>query len=222
MKSLHSVLSWLATLLVPVALIFLPIRLLLTPVFPEVEYRMPGFPPDEYGFTQADRIHNSKIAIQYLVNAAGPSFLGDLDFPDGSPLYNEREVSHMRDVKGVVRPFLWTGTGACLLLLGLGLWAWRGRWADVYRRGLRRGGWLILALAAGIGIYAAIDFWGFFSLFHALFFKGDTWLFLFTDTLIRLFPLRFWQDAVIFIGLVTLGGGLGLALGLREGKKTLE
>jgi hypothetical protein len=40
-------------------------------------------------------------------------------------------------------------------------------------------------------------------------------LFLFSDTLIRLFPLRFWQDAFLLAALIALGGGIALGLGLR-------
>ncbi len=41
--------------------------------------------------------------------------------------------------------------------------------------------------------------------FHHLFFQGDTWLFLYSDTLIRLFPERFWQQVFAFLALATLG-----------------
>jgi uncharacterized membrane protein len=41
--------------------------------------------------------------------------------------------------------------------------------------------------------------------FHRIFFEGDTWLFLYTDTLIRLFPVRFWQQAFLTLAGLTLG-----------------
>lgn len=37
--------------------------------------------------------------MNYLTNDEGIEFLGDLKFPDGSPVYNERELHHMVDVK---------------------------------------------------------------------------------------------------------------------------
>ena len=48
-----------------------------------------------------------------------------------------------------------------------------------------------------------------------LFFTGNSWLFYYSDTLIRLFPIRFWQDAFLLAAVVALGGGLGLAFGLK-------
>jgi len=219
MKILQTLLSWLITLLVPAALVFLGLRLLLTPLFLQIEYRTPGFPADDYGFSLADRLHWSGIALQYLANDSGISFLGDLTFPDGSPLYNDRELSHMQDVKNVVQPVLKIGYSVWLVILGLGIWAQWGDWWQAYRRSLGRGGWLTAALVAAIAIFAATSFWQFFTDFHSLFFKGDSWLFLYSDTLIRLFPMRFWQDAFLAVGVIALGGGLVLGLGLRPNKK---
>src|SRR6185436_17098772 len=93
------ILSWLVALLVPLALIGLGLRTLLTPLFLRIEYNMPYFPPDQYGFTKEDRLKWAPYALNYLVNSADISYLADLKFEDGTSLYNERELSHMADVK---------------------------------------------------------------------------------------------------------------------------
>ena len=213
---LSSILSWLVTLLTPIFLLGLGLRILLTPLFYNVEYRMPYFPPDSYGFTQTDRLRWAPYAVDYLLNDADISYLGDLTFDDGSPLYNERELSHMHDVKIVTKGALRFWYVTVVLVVGLGAWAWFGKWWQAYRQGLRRGGWLMIGLVVLIGLFGAFAFWQFFTLFHELFFKGDSWLFLFSDTLIRLFPMQFWQDAFLWAGVISVGGALGLALGLRE------
>jgi integral membrane protein (TIGR01906 family) len=215
MKILYRVLAWFVTFLLPLALTFLGLRLLLTHAFLELEYRTPGFPSDDYGFNLQDRLHWSKLSVDYLLNNADISFLGNLTFPDGSALFTERELSHMQDVKNVVQPVLWIGYVVWAFLLGMGLWARFGGWWTEYVRGLRRGGWLTVVLLAVIGLFAGISFWQFFTVFHKLFFTGDSWLFLYSDTLIRLFPMRFWQDAFLSVGVLDLLGGLALGLGLR-------
>jgi integral membrane protein (TIGR01906 family) len=218
MKILHKVLSWVVTILLPLSLTFLGLRLLLTRAFPDIEYRLPWFPVDEYGFTLQDRLHWSHISIDYLLNNADISFLGNLTFPDGTPLFNPRELSHMHDVKNVVQPALWFGYGVWIFILALGLWARFGGWWREYVRGIRRGGWLTVGLVAVIGIFAGISFWQFFTVFHELFFSGNSWLFLFSDTLIRLFPMQFWQDAFLFAGILDMICGLALGLYLpRKG-----
>lgn len=216
-------LSHLVSLLTPLALIGLALRVLLTPLYYTVEYNMPYFPLDDYGFTKEDRLKWAKPSVEYLVNGADISYLGYLKFDDGTPIYNERELSHMQDVKGVVQGSLRAWYIANVVLLALAVFAQRGGWTPMYLNGLRRGGlWMIglaviLSLIAGAGILLNPDiFWSFFSWFHSLFFEGDTWLFYYSDTLIRLFPIRFWQDAVIAMAVIALGGGAALAFGLRK------
>jgi integral membrane protein (TIGR01906 family) len=215
MKLISRIFSWLIMFLIPVALTFLGLRLLLTHAFLKVEYSMPGFPADSYGFTQADRLHWSRLAVDYLVNDEGISFLGNLIFPDGSPLYNERELSHMLDVKNVIKPGLGVGYAVCAVLLGLAAWARFGGWWNQYLRGLKRGGWLMVGLVAVLGVLGSINFWQFFTIFHELFFKGNSWIFEYSDTLIRLFPLPFWEYGFLFAGIIAVGGGLALGWALK-------
>lgn len=210
-----TILSWLVSLLTPLFLIGLALRIMLAPWFLSVEYNMPYFPADDYGFTKTDRLRWAPYALNYLTNNADISYLGDLKFDDGTPLYNERELSHMHDVKQVTQGGLRAWTVSLVVLALLGLWAWRGNWSQAYVQGLRRGGWLMIILAAGFGGFAAVAFWQFFAFFHSLFFKGDTWLFEFSDTLIRLFPMQFWQDVFTWVGVIVLGGALFLAFGLK-------
>jgi hypothetical protein len=44
--------------------------------------------------------------LDYLVNDADISFLSDLEFEDGTPIYNQRELEHMHDVKVLVQQML--------------------------------------------------------------------------------------------------------------------
>ena len=217
-----SILSYLISLLVPLALIGIALRILLTPIYYTIEYQMPYFPVDEYGFTQQDRLYWAPFAVQYLVNDTDITYLGDLKFEDGSPLYNERELNHMADVKDVVRGALRVWYISLAILALLAILASRGKWIAVYVNALRRGGILMVGLAvslaviAGTGILLNPDiFWQFFTSFHQIFFEGDSWLFYFSDTLIRLFPIRFWQDAFLWTAVLSLGGGIALAYGLR-------
>jgi integral membrane protein (TIGR01906 family) len=71
---------------------------------------------------------------------------------------------------------------------------------------------------AAIGGFVGLSFLTFFESFHAIFFQGDSWRFLYSDTLIRLFPLRFWQDAVIFLLVFVALLGLLMGVVLRPGK----
>ena len=217
-----NLLSWVVAILVPVVLILTSVRLLLTPMFVQLEYRTPNFPPDPYGFTREDRLFWSMIALDYLLNDEGISFLEDLQFEDGSPAYNARELKHMVDVKNVVQSTLivWYASLGSVFLLGI--WAYWGGWWDGYKQGLRRGGWItVIAISVTIG-GVLIAFSVLFVFFHGVFFDPGTWVFRFSDTLIRLFPERFWRDTFIAIGLLSLAAGLALGLGFRKRSNAAE
>ena len=53
-----------------------------------------------------------------------------------------------------------------------------------------------------LGLIAAFSV--LFVFFHQVFFDPDTWTFLFSDTLIRLFPQRFWEVAFGAVAVATL------------------
>jgi len=207
--------SWVVPLLIPLALILTSVRILLTPLFVYVEYRTPFFPPDPYGFSQADRLYWASISREYLLSDEGISFVENLRFDDGTAVFNERELKHMVDAKDVVQKALVVWYVTLLGLLGLGLWAWRGDWLNEFRRACARGGWLTIILVGLIVFLVLIAFGVFFVFFHQVFFDPGTWIFRYSDTFIRLFPERFWRDAFLAIGGLSIAGGLILALGLK-------
>jgi len=203
------------SLLLPFFLMMTSVRLLLNPLFLQMEYRSPGFPADTYGFTLEDRLKWAVPSLEYLVNDEGIEFLADLKFENGQPIYNERELSHMVDVKELIHQMIIVWNMMLFLLAVVSLWGWRSGRERELLMAYSRGGWLTLGLIGAILAGVIISFSALFTEFHRMFFSGDTWLFLYTDTLIRLFPMRFWQDAFILMGVFTLAGGLLAGFGGR-------
>ena len=80
------------TVTMPFLLALIAIRFVMSPLFLQLEYNRPDFPEDYYGFTQEDRLNYAPFAIQYLLNGDDINFLGDLKFPDGTAMYNAREL----------------------------------------------------------------------------------------------------------------------------------
>lgn len=196
------------TVAVPVLLTLLSVRMVMTPVFLQIEYNRPGFPPDFYGFSTEDRLQYAPYALDYLLNAEGIDYLGDLIFPDGSPLYNERELAHMEDVKVVTRAAFWLLFFGLIATTATTIYLWLTRQRNILWRGLFNGAVLTLAIIVMIVLVAVVAWDYFFTLFHQTFFASGTWIFNYSDTLIRLFPEQFWFDAALTIGAVTLGGAL--------------
>jgi integral membrane protein (TIGR01906 family) len=190
MKSLIQILL---VIFFPFLVLLVWVRIMLFPVFVLVEYQRPGFPPDEFGFTAQERIHWAEISAAYLLSNAGPDYFSQFTLPGGVPLYNEREMKHMADVHDLVRK------GMLLLeilggasLLGCAFLYWKDRkalWNTISTAG-KAAFALLLTVLVVVGLAWN---WAFVT-FHEVFFSGGTWLFPYSDTLIRLFPETFWQD----------------------------
>jgi len=216
MKKIVSVAGILVTLMVPFFLILTSARIIFNSFYLDYEYNLPNFPADPFGFTREDRLHWGKISLAYLFNNQGPEFLSNEKLPDGTPLYSEREMSHMADVKNVIQKamIVWLVISGVLLLTGI--FSWRTQWKKEYWRAFSRGGWLTILLILAVLLGVAINFDAFFTAFHLIFFTGNSWLFYTSDTLIRLFPIKLWSDGFTFTGILTLTSGV--LLGLLGGK----
>src|SRR5258708_12326206 len=184
---LQTILSILVTLVVPVLLVMLCVRLVMTDTYLQLEYNKPDFPPDGYGFSLQDRLHYAPFALNYLLGSDGIDYLGKLTFPDGRPLYNPRELEHMVDVKNVFRGAL-AALGVALLLFALALAVLLRSPAGLraLRIGMFSGGLLMLVILAGPVIPLLTNWDTFFPSFHTIFFSPATLLFHSTPTL---FPL---------------------------------
>jgi len=197
------------TLATPLLLVMISVRLIMTPLFLQIEYTRPGFPEDFYGFSTEDRLQYAPFAIDYLMNGDGIDFLSNLDFPDGTAMYNARELRHMHDVK-IVTQFAYIAAiiiGLLVIVAAYTLWRMNKL---MLRNAIFQGSIFTLAIIAAIVIIAILNWDTFFTGFHQIFFASGTWRFEYSDTLIRLFPEQFWFDAALVIGGLTVLGVLAL------------
>lgn len=204
---MRRVLRLLVILVVPIVLTMTMVRGLTFPWYARFEYARPGFPADPFGLSPEERLRLAEATIRYLNLPGRPATLERLRLADGEPAYNERELGHMEDVKAVLDGLtLLAGIALAVGLASAWILARLDRCAPW--SALAQGGALTLALLLGLAAWMLIGFEGFFQAFHGVFFESGTWVFSYSDTLIRLFPLPFWQDA----GLIVAGGVCVLAV----------
>lgn len=198
---MRHILRWALSLTAPIVLTMALVRLLTLPWYPALEYRRPGFPEDLYGMSRDARLRLAQASIRFLNVPAGRVDLAALQLPDGTPAYNDQELSHMDDVKRVYNA-LTLAAGVALVVAvaaGWGLVRLGGRcelWLALTTSGV-----VTLAALGGLGVWMILGFEQFFTRFHGLFFDPGTWVFYQSDTLIRLFPMPFWRDAGLLIAI---------------------
>lgn len=195
------------TLTMPLLLALIGIRLVMTPAFLQLEYNRVGFPADSYGFSTTDRLTYAPYALNYLLNGEDISYLAELQFAEGAPLFNVRELQHMRDVKAVTQAAFLGATFAGIVALMSALLLYRTDKRMLWLS-LRGGGLLTLSLIVAIVVVIVVSWDTFFTTFHSLLFESGTWQFAYSDTLIRLFPEQFWFDAALTIGGLTVVSAL--------------
>lgn len=204
-----------------VLIMIIPWFLALTSIFPlislpflRLQYARPDIPPSDR-FTPQGRQAFAEAAAHYLVSKAGIEYLADLRDDEGLPLFNERELTHMVDVKLLLGKAVALDIVLGLLLAGsLGILLSQRETRDKAPSYLLLGSLVTFALCISSIIAVPLQFRWFFVEFHHLFFIGDTWLFPRSDTLIQLFPEMFWFNALqtwillIIVEAVALGAGM--------------
>jgi integral membrane protein (TIGR01906 family) len=179
-----------------------------------------------YGFSKYDISQETGIAPAELNKAAGglihywnsgDKYIKLTIIKDGQPfeLFNQREVIHLKDVKGLVwldYRILLAALLFAVVYIGVHLWWRKGKYRGglIWRLIAGSGATLLIILA--LGIASALDFDQLFIQFHLLSFANDFWeLDPATDYLIMLFPGGFWFDAAVFVML--LAGGFAVVAG---------
>lgn len=198
--------------LVPLLLILGAARLLTTDGFLTFEYGKPSFPPDLYGFTPEQRFILASTNIHYVRAHLSEDELVKQHL-NGTPVFNEREVAHMADVRNVFQIILRIWQGSFILLLLLGVVFVKSGERSAFASAIKQGGFVSSGIILAVGLLAIFAWDTWFELFHRFLFVPGSWLFSYTDTLIRLFPVQFWFDATVTLAIVSLVSGLVLAWG---------
>lgn len=124
-------------------------------------------------------------------------------------LFNQREVSHLKDVKGLVWLNYWVLFGTLIYTLSYSGVSLFGRKRRYWRRlawGVVGGSGITLAVMLALGLGMLVSFDQLFLQFHLASFANDFWqLDPSRDYLIMLFPEGFWYDAALFCALGTAG-----------------
>jgi len=221
--ALSKLLRIIIQVLITILLILGSVRLLLLTanVWIPIEYRSPGFPDDPYGFSLKERLEWSRVDMEYLLNEEEIDYFDPFLLDSGEPIHNERELAHMEDVKILVQnSWLAFRMGIILLIFLFVVLGWDQGYGSVWEvlgKGALWGIILLGVLVIGIAISFGVLFVG----FHKIFFAGETWIFRYSDTFIRLYPERFWRDVfIILAGLTVIQSGVLLGLSKLIQRKT--
>ncbi len=149
------------------------------------------------GFTEAE-LGTATNAILHDLVLGPPAFAVEVA---GTPVLEERERAHMRDVRGVFAGFyalaLASAVAVVVLIVGARRLGHPERAWRAIRNGMR--GLIVGVVIAGVVVTLFFD--AAFELFHRLFFPGGSYTFdPRTDRLVQLFPFDFWSETTLAVG----------------------
>ena len=135
---------------------------------------------------------------------------------NGTPVLDERERSHMADVRTVLLDLGLVSVLAAVALVAIGLASRGTRW---FWRAARTGAVILAGGVVVVGLAFAILFDQAFELFHELFFPAGTYTFdPRSERLVQLFPDQFWSEtsialagAVLIVAVIVAAGASRLA-----------
>lgn len=195
----HRLGSFVIALATALAIVAVTIPLFLNPVWVGFEQGR-AEAPAWTGFT-VDELRAATDEILADLVVGPPDFDATVN---GAAVLNERERSHMRDVRTVFMGFfVVTGilvAAAVAVVVSRGREGRSGSWASVRSGALG----LILGLVL-LGGFALVAFDVLFEVFHQVFFPGGSYTFdPATERLVQLFPFRFWEETAIALGAVAV------------------
>jgi integral membrane protein (TIGR01906 family) len=130
------------------------------------------------------------------------------------PLYNERETSHLRDVKDLFRTVFRAQEASLTFVLAyvVGILVWASEASlRLLARTVLGASLFTLALLGLAAVGALVGFDDLWTRFHLLAFTNDLWkLDPDTDHLIQMFPEGFWLDATLLVAGLTAVEALAL------------
>jgi integral membrane protein (TIGR01906 family) len=234
-EKIARVLRWLIVIVMPFFLGFTAIELAVNNAeyYLAYEYGKASFPEDlqrvneitrqQLGlrpFSEEQRQELALVAVDYLQRPEPAEeviyLLEDQQLPGSNePLYNASEISHMVDVKHVTDGIGRLNRLAALVVLGgMAILLLSAGTRPVAFRALFQGGLLTMFVLLAIGLFILLAWSTFFVEFHELLFPPDTWSFAYSDSLIRLFPEKFWFDFGVLLSLLAfLLGALATVVG---------
>jgi integral membrane protein (TIGR01906 family) len=122
------------------------------------------------------------------------------------PLYNEKELIHLKDVRDIVQLFTTLMVVSLLLFIGLGIFLYFRNGLPRLLKAIQIGAVVTFLLTMVLIVWALIDFDSLFLLFHYISFSNNLWILdPSKDYLIMMFPEGFFNDAAILMVSTILG-----------------
>lgn len=175
--------------------------------------------PAVTGIERSELDRSAREIIEYFESSRSDELL-DIRVQRGEEqiaLFNQREILHMADVRDLFRLVFRIHEFALVYVVAyiaaIYLWSRERSMRRLAREGITAGiGTVGVLSIAAVGVMLGFD--ALFEQFHLLSFSNDFWqLDPRTDRLVQMFPMGFWFDVTLAVGVLSVIQGGAVALG---------
>ena len=204
MRITHTILSWVLVLIIPLMLISSVAKVEMQFLsFYQYQYEKNGI-SEITGFSNEELMLITRHLVQFFNNKADSAQLIVEKKSKPFYLFHDYEIEHLNDVKtlfhSLFQVLIITLSYFTAYLIFTMVSRNKNRWYYFWK-GLRNGNILTLVLLIALGVVVFLGFNNIFIKFHYLVFgdpASSPWILdPRTDYLIMMYPLNFWQDAVV-------------------------
>ncbi len=196
--------NWLFIIISPLWILGISTRLVFNDWFIEYEYSKKDFPEDRWGLDKEVRKKLALLGLKAVLSEEGLKEFSKEKLPDGRKAFRKKEIKHMKDVNRFLKSFfLFTYISFSIWIIGL--FITKNKYLYLFYSGL-----LTVSILITTGIIVMLFYEQAFTIFHNIFFGKYSWRFRYSDTLLRIYPMKFWFDGTVMVVLLSfiLSGGL--------------
>ncbi len=198
-------------LVTPLWIIGISTRIVFNPWFIDFEYSKEDFPKDRWGLDDGYRKFLAKLGLEAVLSKEGLEKFAKAKLPSGKKAFRKKEIDHMKDVNRFLKFFFPVSYTSFLVWL-VGLFLLKKKSSYLIFSGI----WtVVFIVSSGFLVVSFYD--KAFAFFHDTVFGEFTWRFRDDDTLLRIYPMKFWFDGTVIV--IVFSGLLSFFLILLGGFK---
>lgn len=193
----NKVLFTFAVIITPFWILGISTKIAFSEWFIDYEYSKLNFPDDRWGLSDEVRKKLAKLGLKAVLTEEGLKEFKEARFPNGKKAFREKEVKHMEDVNRFLSKFFI----ATYILATVWLFILILQKKQIWKLLIYSSIYTFLFFAI-VSLIVFVSYEKAFEVFHNFFFGKTSWRFSKYDTLLRIYPMKFWFDGTIILSII--------------------
>ena len=187
----------LAVVITPFWILGISAKLTFQDWFIEYEYSKRDFPKDRWGLSDNIRKDLAKLGLKAVLSKEGLEEFKKARLPTGRKAFRKKEIKHMEDVNRFLSKFFFLSYVFSIFWLIVLVFQKKRAWKLLLYSSIYT--FLFFAFVSLI-VFASYE--KAFEMFHNYFFGKTSWRFSNYDTLLRIYPMKFWFDGTVVLAII--------------------